>query len=108
MPDAAAPLIVLDRDGVINRDSDAFVRTADEWVPLPGSIEAIAALSRHGFRVWVATNKSGIGRGLFDEAALEAMHGKLCRMVAEAGGTYGAGLNIHIGCLASGKIGRSP
>ena len=86
MPDRSAPMIVLDRDGVINRDSDAFVRSADEWLPLPGSIEAIAGLYRQGYRIWVATNQSGLGRGLFDEHALAAMHAKLERLVADAGG----------------------
>ena len=80
-------LVILDRDGVINEDSDAFVKSVDEWRPLPDSIEAIAQLSRAGFTIGVATNQSGLARGLFDEAALAAMHGKLERLVAAAGGT---------------------
>ena len=79
-------LIILDRDGVINRDSAAFVKTADEWLPLPGSIEAIAALSRAEFTVTVASNQSGLARGLFDRRALQAMHRKLRRLVAAESG----------------------
>ena len=79
-------LIILDRDGVINEDSDAFVKTADEWRPIAGSVDAIARLSAAGFTVAVATNQSGIARGLFDRDALEEMHAKLLSLVAEAGG----------------------
>lgn len=67
-------LVVLDRDGVINVDSDVFIKSPDEWIPLPGSLEAIARLNHAGYRVVVATNQSGIGRGLFDMATLNAMH----------------------------------
>ena len=79
-------LIILDRDGVINRDSKAFVKSPEEWVPLPGSIEAIARLSGAGYTLAVASNQSGLARGLFDRDALEAMHAKLHRLVDEAGG----------------------
>jgi len=79
-------LIVLDRDGVINRDSDQFIKSPDEWEPLPGSLEAIARLTQHGFRIVVATNQSGIGRGLFDMATLNAIHNKMHKMVNQAGG----------------------
>jgi len=79
-------LVVLDRDGVINRDSSEFVKTAEEWVPLDGSIEAIASLSRAGFAVVVASNQSGLARGLFDLGALTAMHTKMQDLVASAGG----------------------
>ncbi len=79
-------LIVLDRDGVINRDSRHFVKSPDEWQPLPGSVEAIAELSRAGFTVTVASNQSGLARGLFDRNALRAMHRKLRRLVAANGG----------------------
>ena len=79
-------LLVLDRDGVINRDSSEFVKSTDEWLPLEGSIEAIARLSRGGFTVAVASNQSGLARGLFDEVALTAMHDKLRRLVAAQGG----------------------
>lgn len=84
--DIQTGLIILDRDGVINRDSVDFVKSVDEWHPLPGSIEAIAALSRSGYRIAVASNQSGLARGFFDETALEAMHDKLRRLVADAGG----------------------
>lgn len=83
---AARGLIILDRDGVINRDSREFVKNTDEWVPLPGSIGAIADLSRAGFTVAVASNQSGLARGLFDRNALRAMHRKLRRLVAADGG----------------------
>ena len=83
---AARGLIILDRDGVINRDSREFVKNTDEWVPIPGSIGAIADLSRAGFTVAVASNQSGLGRGLFDRNALRAMHRKFRRLVAAAGG----------------------
>jgi D-glycero-D-manno-heptose 1,7-bisphosphate phosphatase len=79
-------LIVLDRDGVINRDSRDFIKSAKEWEPLPGSIDAVALLSRTGFTVAVASNQSGLGRGLFDRRALSAMHRKFRRLVAKAGG----------------------
>lgn len=79
-------LVILDRDGVINQDSAAFVKTADEWLPLSGSIDAIAALHRAGFTVAVASNQSGLARGLFDRKALANMHRKLRRLVEGAGG----------------------
>ncbi len=79
-------LVILDRDGVINHDSDDFVRTPDEWLPIDGSIEAIAKLSSAGFTVAVATNQSGIGRKLLDKPALDAMHEKLRSLVKDAGG----------------------
>ena len=79
-------LIILDRDGVINEDSDVYVKSAAEWHPLKGSAEAIARLTHAGFRVVVATNQSGIGRGLFDMATLNLMHEKMHKVVAQAGG----------------------
>ena len=79
-------LVILDRDGVINEDSDDYIKSVDEWVPIPGSIEAIAALSRHGYKVVVATNQSGLSRGFFDEAGLAAMHEKLHESVEAIGG----------------------
>ena len=78
--------VILDRDGVINQDSDSYVKSAEEWVPIAGSIEAMARLSRAGWRVVIATNQSGLARGLFDGAALAAMHDKLCGLVEAAGG----------------------
>ncbi len=82
-------LIILDRDGVINEDSDAYIKTVDEWIPIPGSIEAIARLSQAGYTVTVATNQSGIGRGYYDVATLDAMHARLRELVAEQGGALG-------------------
>ena len=78
--------IVLDRDGVINYDSPDYIKSADEWQPLPGSIDAIAALSRAGYQLVVATNQSGLARGLFELEDLEAMHQKLQALVSQAGG----------------------
>ncbi len=79
-------LVILDRDGVINEDSDEYVKSLAEWIPIPGSIEAIARLSNAGVTVVVATNQSGIGRGLFDLDDLEAMHDRLNELVLEQGG----------------------
>lgn len=78
--------VLLDRDGVINQDSPDFIKSADEWIPLPGSLEAIALLYRHGFKIIVLTNQSGVARGLFDAAALEAMHAKMTALVEARGG----------------------
>ncbi|MDM8348981.1 D-glycero-beta-D-manno-heptose 1,7-bisphosphate 7-phosphatase [Pseudomonas sp. sp1636] len=86
-------LLILDRDGVINYDSDAYIKTLDEWIPLPGAIEAIARLSKAGWTVAVATNQSGLARGYYDRAALEAMHARLRQLVAEQGGELG--LIVH-------------
>ncbi len=79
-------LIILDRDGVINQDSDAYVKSLEEWIPIEGSIDAIARLSRAGFTVVVATNQSGLARGYFDLDDLEAMNDRLNQLVNEAGG----------------------
>jgi len=73
----SAPLIILDRDGVINFDSDAYIKNPDEWLPIPGSIEAISRLSHAGWAIAVATNQSGIERGLFDINTLHAIHNKM-------------------------------
>ena len=85
-------LVILDRDGVINQDSGDFIRSVDDWLPIPGSIEAIAALHRAGYTVVVATNQSGLARGHFDLDDLEAMHAKLTELVeaegAEMGGIF--------------------
>ena len=83
-------LIILDRDGVINYDSDAFIKTPDEWKPIPGSLEAIAHLTQMGYRVVVATNQAGIGRGLLDMAALNAINDKMWKAVNQAGGRIDA------------------
>ena len=82
-------LLILDRDGVINHDSDAYIKSVEEWVPIPGSIEAIAQLSKAGWTVAVATNQSGIARGYYDLATLDAMHARLRELVAEQGGEVG-------------------
>ncbi len=87
---SAKKLVILDRDGVINVDSDAFVKSPDEWIPIPGSLEAIARLNQAGYRVAIASNQSGIGRGLFDMAALNAMHLKMHRAAAVVGGRIDA------------------
>ncbi|PMR71139.1 D-glycero-beta-D-manno-heptose 1,7-bisphosphate 7-phosphatase [Halomonas heilongjiangensis] len=79
-------LVILDRDGVINHDSDDYVKSLDEWIPYPSAIAAIARLTQAGWTVAVATNQSGIARGLYDEATLAAMHRELGRRVAAAGG----------------------
>jgi D-glycero-D-manno-heptose 1,7-bisphosphate phosphatase len=79
-------LIILDRDGVINIDSDQFIKTPDEWKPIPGSLEAIARLTRDGWRVVVATNQSGLARGLFEMATLNAIHAKMHKAVTQMGG----------------------
>lgn len=81
--------VILDRDGVINVDSPDYIRSADEWRPIAGSIEAIVALSQAGREVIVATNQSGLGRGLFGLDELEAMHQKLRSLVEERGGRVG-------------------
>ena len=79
-------LLILDRDGVINEDSDAYIKSVAEWRPIPGSLEAIARLSQAGWRVFIASNQSGIGRGLFDYDALLAMHAHLQQQVMALGG----------------------
>ena len=83
-------LIILDRDGVINYDSDKFIKSPDEWRPIPGSLEAIARLNHAGFRVVVATNQSGLGRGLFDMATLIAINDKMHKALAQLGGRIDA------------------
>lgn len=80
------PLVILDRDGVINVDSDDYIKSLAEWQPIPGSLEAVAKLSRAGFTVAVATNQSGLARGLFDLDDLEDIHGEMVDRVAELGG----------------------
>ncbi|MEY2685398.1 MAG: hypothetical protein RJA09_2542 [Pseudomonadota bacterium] len=79
-------LVVLDRDGTLNHEPDEFIRSPDEWVPLPGALEAVARLNQGGWRVVVATNQSGLGRGLFDIATLNAVHARMHKLVASAGG----------------------
>jgi D-glycero-D-manno-heptose 1,7-bisphosphate phosphatase len=83
-------LAILDRDGVINYDSDLYIKSPAEWRPIPGSIEAIARLNQGGYRVAVATNQSGIGRGLFDMATFNAINDKMMEMVFRHGGRIDA------------------
>lgn len=82
--------MILDRDGVINYDSAEFIKSPEEWRPIPGSLEAIARLNHAGFRVVVATNQSGLGRRLFDTATLISIHEKLHRALAQVGGRIDA------------------
>ena len=83
-------LVILDRDGTINYDSDQYIKSPAEWKPIPGSLEAIARLTQGGWRVVVATNQSGIARGLFDMATLNAIHAEMHRAVSQAGGRIDA------------------
>lgn len=79
-------LVILDRDGVINQDSEHYIKSPDEWHPIPGSIDAIARLHKAGYTIAIATNQSGIARGLYDHDTLAAMHEKCKTLVAAAGG----------------------
>lgn len=79
-------LMILDRDGVINEDSEAYIKSPEEWLPIPGSLEAIARLNRADYRVVVASNQSGLARGLFDFDTLNRIHEKMHRALAEVGG----------------------
>jgi len=80
------PAIILDRDGVINFDSEEYIKSPAEWRPIPGSLEAIAALNRAGYCVYIATNQSGVARGLYDIDTLQAIHDKLHQALAKVGG----------------------
>lgn len=80
------PIVILDRDGVINVDSADYIKSADEWRPLPGSIDAIAMMCHKGYAVYVATNQAGLARGLFSSTDLQQMHEKLRDLVVSAGG----------------------
>lgn len=83
-------LVILDRDGVINHDSAEFIKNPDEWRPITGSLEAIARLTQAGYHVVVATNQSGVGRGLLDMTTLSAIHDKMHKALAHAGGRIDA------------------
>jgi len=83
-------LVILDRDGTINADSDQFIKSPDEWQPLPGALEAIAKLNHAGWHAVIASNQSGLGRGLFDVASLNAMHAKMHKMLSAQGGRIDA------------------
>ena len=80
-----ANMIIIDRDGVINHDSDDYIKSPEEWVPIPGSLEAISRLKKAGYLVTIATNQSGIARGLFSEQALQDIHAKMTKMLAMRG-----------------------
>ena len=84
--DTRPPLVILDRDGVINADSDDYIKSPQEWMPIPGSLEAIARLNHAGILVTVASNQSGIGRGMFDLDTLNAMHAKFQQALGRVGG----------------------
>jgi D-glycero-D-manno-heptose 1,7-bisphosphate phosphatase len=83
-------IVILDRDGTINEDRDDFVKTPEEWVPIPGALEAIARLNHAGWHTVVATNQSGLGRGTFDMSTLNAMHAKMNQLLAKQGGRIDA------------------
>lgn len=83
-------LVILDRDGTINVDSDEFIKSPEEWVALPGALEAIARLNHAGWHVVVASNQSGLGRGLFDVVSLNAIHSKMHKQLAAVGGRVDA------------------
>lgn len=83
-------LIILDRDGVINQDSDDYIKSPDEWVPIPGSLEAIAKLNHEGYTVAIASNQSGLARGYFDLKTLSAMHRKMETLLSDLGGQIDA------------------
>ena len=83
-------LVILDRDGVINYDSPSYIKSPDEWKPIPRSLDAIARLTQADYRVVVATNQAGVGRGLFEMATLNAIHDKMHRAVGQAGGRIDA------------------
>jgi len=83
-------LVILDRDGVINHDSEHYIKSPEEWRPIAGSLDAIARFTQSGYRVVIATNQSGLGRGLFDMAALNAMHDKMHKAVNQLGGRIDA------------------
>ena len=80
-------VIILDRDGVLNEDSDDYIKSLDEWRPYAQAIEAIARLTRHGWTIAIATNQSGVARGYYDETTLQMIHDDLCERVSAAGGT---------------------
>ncbi len=80
------PLVVLDRDGVINADSEHYIKSPDEWHPLPGSLQAIAALTKAGWTIAVASNQSGVARGLFDAGTLASINARMDSAVTATGG----------------------
>ena len=83
-------IVILDRDGVINHDSEGYIRSAEQWIPVPRSLEAIALLNQAGWRIVVATNQAGLARGLFDLATLNRIHARMHAMVQRCGGRIDA------------------
>ncbi len=79
-------IVILDRDGVINFDSPDYIKSTQEWIPIPGSIEAIRILSSHGFKIYIATNQAGVGRRIFTLNALKKIHGKMIDVIEKRGG----------------------
>ena len=105
-----AKMIILDRDGVINHQTEDDVRSVDEWDPIPGSIEAISRLKKAGYLVTIASNQSGIARGLYSEADLEAMHDKLHKLLAIRGvaidGIFYCPHGPEANCICRDRIAR--
>jgi D-glycero-D-manno-heptose 1,7-bisphosphate phosphatase len=97
-------LVILGRDGVINEDSDQFIKSPAEWIPIPGSLYGISRLTKAGFRVVVATNQDAVSRGLFDATTLQKIHSKMHHAVTAAGGRLDAvyfcphGSTLHCTC----------
>ena len=83
-------IVILDRDGTINHDSDEYIKSPEEWRALPGALEAISRLNHAGYHVVIATNQSGLGRGLMDVAALNAIHKRMIKQLAAVGGRVDA------------------
>ena len=83
-------LVILDRDGTLNQDRSDYIKSPEEWVPLPGALEAVARLNHAGWHVVIASNQSGLGRGLFDVSTLNAMHAKMHKLLATVGGRVDA------------------
>ena len=79
-------LVILDRDGVINQDSVYYIKNPNEWIPIPDSLESIARLNQHGYSVIIATNQSGIGRGLFNIETMNAINKKMLGLLGQVGG----------------------
>ena len=83
-------LVIFDRDGVINQDSANYIKSPNEWIPIPNSLEAISLLNQNGYSVVIATNQSGVGRGLYGIEELNNIHSKMLKMLAELGGSIDA------------------
>ena len=92
-------LVILDRDGVINHDSDAYIKNADEWQAIDGSLAAIAKLKKHHILVGLASNQSGVGKGIYNQEDLQAMHEKMCKELAG----YGAKIDAYRYCLSADR-----